>query len=69
MSEHQQAPNDDYDPFEAFDDVIGGVVRDPYPDLAEKRKNSPVWKGSLVGHDMLPRGYGRTARMDRLSFR
>ena len=56
MSEHQQALSDDYDPFEAFDDVIGGDLRDPYPDLAEKRKNSPVWKGSLVGHEMLPSG-------------
>jgi len=56
MSEQKSIPADDYDPFEAFDDVIGGVVRDPYPDLAEKRKSSPVWKGSLLGHEMMPPG-------------
>ena len=32
-------PEDDYDPFEAFDDVIGGDIRDPYPDFADKRRN------------------------------
>ena len=56
MSEQTSIPADDYDPFEAFDDVIGGVVRDPYPDLAEKRKSSPVLKGSLLGREMMPPG-------------
>jgi cytochrome P450 len=56
MSEQLQARSDDYDPFEAFDDVIGGDIRDPYPDLAQKRRNSPVWEGSLMGAEMLPEG-------------
>jgi len=37
MSEERQAGGNDYDPFEAFDDVIGGDLRDPYQDFAEKR--------------------------------
>jgi len=49
-------PEDDYDPFEAFDDVIGGDVRDPYPDFADKRANHPVWQGSFMNHDLLPEG-------------
>jgi cytochrome P450 len=60
MSERLQAQNDDYDPFEAFDDVIGGDIRDPYPDLAEKRATTPVLKGSLMGVDMMPEGIGPT---------
>ena len=55
MSEERQAGGNDYDPFEAFDDVIGGDLRDPYQDFAEKRAHSPVWKGNLVG-DMMPEG-------------
>ncbi len=55
MSE-TQTRRDEYDPFEAFDDVMGGNVRDPYPDFAEKRAHSPVWKGSLISADMLPEG-------------
>src|ERR1039457_3939218 len=52
MSEERQAGGNDYD---AFDDVIGGDLRDPYQDFAEKRAHSPVWKGNLVG-DMMPEG-------------
>jgi cytochrome P450 len=52
MNEQGHAGGDDYDPFEAFDDVIGGDLRDPYPDFAEKRAKTPVWKGNLVGHLM-----------------
>jgi cytochrome P450 len=48
--------SDDYDPFEAFDDVIGGDLRDPYSDLAEKRAHTPIWKGNFIGNDMLPPG-------------
>jgi cytochrome P450 len=34
---------DDYDPFEAFDRVSGaGAVRDPYPEWARLRRESPV---------------------------
>ena len=50
------ARDDGYDPFEAFDDVIGGDLRDPYPDFAEKRAHAPVWQGSLIGLDMIPEG-------------
>jgi cytochrome P450 len=56
MSEQLQDPNDDYDPFEAFDDVIGGDLRDPYADFAVKRAQTPVWKGMLMGADMMPEG-------------
>jgi cytochrome P450 len=56
VSEQLQTRNDDYDPFEAFDDVIGGDIRDPYPDLAQKRRTTPVWEGSLMGAEMLPEG-------------
>ena len=49
-------PVDDYDPFEAFDDVIGGDVRDPYPDFADKRRNHPVWRGSFMNRDLVPDG-------------
>lgn len=45
-----------YDPFAAFDDVIGGSVRDPYPGFAEKRRSEPVWKGTLMNTDLLPPG-------------
>jgi len=44
------------DPFTAFDDVMGGGVRNPYPDFAEKRRNEPVWKGTLINTDLLPPG-------------
>jgi cytochrome P450 len=47
---------DDYDPFKAFNDMIGGDVRDPWADLAQKRRETPVWKGSLMRQDMLPPG-------------
>jgi cytochrome P450 len=60
MSERLQAQSDDYDPFEAFDDVIGGDVRDPYPDLAQKRATTPVLEGSLMGVGMMPEGIGPT---------
>ena len=48
--------DDAYDPFEMFDDVIAGDTRDPYPDFAQKRRETPVWKGSLMGHLELPEG-------------
>jgi cytochrome P450 len=55
MSDRVQAGDDEYDPFEAFDDVMGGDLRDPYPDFAEKRGHTPVWKGNLAG-SVLPKG-------------
>lgn len=36
------------DPFADFDDMIGGHVRDPYPDFAVKRRESPVWQGNFM---------------------
>ena len=47
----------EYDPFAAFVDVVSGSTRDPYPDFAEKRRNSPVWKGRLMSMDFLPEGF------------
>jgi cytochrome P450 len=47
---------EEYDPFAAFDDVVAGDVRDPYPDFAEKRRNEPVWKGTLVNTALYPEG-------------
>jgi cytochrome P450 len=40
--------DDEYDPFEAFDHSMGGEVRNPYPDFAVKRRESPVWMGSFM---------------------
>jgi cytochrome P450 len=53
MAETQEQ---EYDPFTAFVDVVSGDTRDPYPDFAEKRRNSPVWKGRLMSMDFLPEG-------------
>lgn len=47
---------DAYDPFEAFVDLVAGDTRDPYPDFAVRRRETPVWKGSLVSADALPPG-------------
>jgi cytochrome P450 len=52
----QEASTEPYDPFAAFDDVIAGTARNPYPDFAEKRRNEPVWKGTLMNSDLLPPG-------------
>ncbi len=46
----------EYDPFAAFVDVVSGDTRDPYPDFAEKRRTTPVWKGRLMSMDFLPEG-------------
>ncbi|HTT86493.1 MAG TPA: cytochrome P450 [Acidimicrobiales bacterium] len=53
MAERLQERSE-YDPFEAFNDVIAGNVRDPYPKLAERRARTPVWKGSLLEHMAIP---------------
>ena len=47
----------DYDPFAAFDDVVAGSTRDPYPALAVKRREAPVSKGFTMSPDVLPEGY------------
>ncbi len=54
MTETQEQ---EYDPFAAFVDVVSGDTRDPYPDFAEKRRSSPVWKGRLMAMDFLPEGF------------
>jgi cytochrome P450 len=47
MSQHSPTPRSD-DAFEIFDRASGvGIVRDPYPRLAELRAESPVFKGRL----------------------
>jgi cytochrome P450 len=45
-----------YDPFAAFDDIVGGSDRDPYPMFAEHRRNDPVWRGIVVNPDLRPPG-------------
>jgi cytochrome P450 len=46
----------EFDPFAAFVDVVSGDTRDPYPDFAVKRRETPVWKGRLMEMDFLPKG-------------
>jgi cytochrome P450 len=50
------ATGEEYDPFAAFVDVVAGDTRDPYPDFARMRRDTPVWKGSLMPMDFLPEG-------------
>src|SRR5215211_7055329 len=33
---------DDLEDFGAFDDVVSGNVRDPYPELAKQRRETPI---------------------------
>ena len=47
----------EYDPFAAFDDVVAGTTRDPWPALAEKRRTDPVSKGMMISPDVLPEGF------------
>jgi cytochrome P450 len=47
----------EYDPFAAFDDVVAGTTRDPWPELARKRRDAPVSKGLTISPDVLPEGY------------
>jgi cytochrome P450 len=46
----------DYDPFAAFSDVVAGTSRDPWPALAEKRRDAPVSKGIPLPIDVIPEG-------------
>jgi cytochrome P450 len=50
----------EYDPFAAFDDVVAGTSRNPWPDLAEKRRNTPMRKGYTMSPDVLPEGFDPT---------
>ncbi|HWF17357.1 MAG TPA: cytochrome P450 [Acidimicrobiales bacterium] len=47
----------EYDPFAAFEDVIAGTSRDPWPALAAKRREAPVSKGMTIPPDVLPEGF------------
>jgi cytochrome P450 len=47
----------EYDPFAAFDDVVAGTTRDPWPELARRRRDEPVSKGLTISPDVLPEGY------------
>jgi cytochrome P450 len=47
----------EYDPFGAFDDVVAGTTRDPYPDLVAKRRDTPIHKGLTISPDALPEGF------------
>jgi cytochrome P450 len=44
----------EYDPFAAFDDVVAGTTRDPWPELAAKRRDTPVVKGRTMAPESLP---------------
>ncbi len=46
----------EYDPFAAFDDVVAGTTRNPYPELAARRRDAPVSKGFTMSPDVLPEG-------------
>ena len=46
----------EYDPFSAFDDVVAGTTRDPYPDLVAKRRDTPVEMGLTMSIESLPEG-------------
>jgi cytochrome P450 len=56
MTQANAPDPDDYDPFAAFDDVIGGTTPNPYPEFAERRRHEPVWFGTLLNTDVLPEG-------------
>ncbi|HEX3333815.1 MAG TPA: hypothetical protein VHS57_05710, partial [Acidimicrobiales bacterium] len=47
----------EYDPFAAFDDVVAGTSRDPWPELARKRREEPVSKGLTIDPSVLPEGF------------
>ena len=46
-------PDEDGDEFGLFDDSVAGDARDPYPELAEARREHPVQKldTSMMPHD------------------
>jgi cytochrome P450 len=57
----------EYDPFAAFDDVVAGKSRNPYPQLAVKRRETPVAKGFTMDPDILPAGF--EARPEWIAYR
>ena len=52
----------EYDPFTAFDDVVAGTTRDPYPGLVAKRRDTPVAQGLDHLARRAARGLRRRAR-------
>jgi len=38
---------DDLEDFGAFDDVVSGNVRDPYPELARQRREEPIQRNDI----------------------
>jgi cytochrome P450 len=51
------AEGQEYDPFTAFDDIVSGTTRDPYPELARRRRESPVVKAKMMPEGVLPEGF------------
>jgi cytochrome P450 len=51
------AEDQEYDPFTAFDDIVSGTTRDPYPELARRRRESPVIKAKMMPEGVLPEGF------------
>ena len=45
----------DFDSMSQFTDTVAGDVRDPYPDLAVKRRESPVELNVQMGYDLQDR--------------
>jgi cytochrome P450 len=57
VTTRSEVQDDSYDPFEAFDLALGAdLVRDPYPKLAELRRQAPVARGDLWSLLGLPGG-------------
>jgi cytochrome P450 len=54
----------DYDSMAQFTDTVAGDVRDPYPDLAVKRRESPVELNVQMGYDLQDRLTATVYRYD-----
>ncbi|MGB7050896.1 MAG: cytochrome P450 [Acidimicrobiales bacterium] len=52
---------------EFVDEMVGGEVRDPYPEFADKRRHDSVWFGTFLSPSMLPGGL--EPRSDWMVFR
>jgi cytochrome P450 len=50
---NEEDPSEDADEFGMFDDAVAGDARDPYPELAQARRDTPVQvlDASLMPHD------------------
>jgi len=55
-----------YDPFAAFDDVVAGTARDPYPELAIRRRETPLARRpALFGESWIAYRYEDCSRILR----